>query len=311
MVDTLCMHPRALMRRTLRVGNVIESIKKPGSDIQVYGPLLRNLRSELGSDAVFDAFGYDWRLSNMDSATELARFMANKVAAGIDRFLIIAHSMGGVVARLAFRDPRNSDLLRRVSGYVQIATPVRGSSRAYESLKRGPSLNPVFDRVRSAINRVAPLKLHDLLESMSGCHSLFQLLPPPDDRILAKESGLNASAFEPGVWPPQYDTAVEAAKSVHRDLQATPTCPHVTILSNGISTTYRYLVDMDFDIIRAFAGAGGDGTVCEHSASAGSDAGAVKTLNAPVAHDQLPNRASVFDIIVKEGWLGTRSGTGT
>lgn len=287
------------------MGNVIESIKMPGPDIKVYGPLLRMIHDELGYHrGTFQAFPYDWRQSNVRSAAELARFMGQKVAEGVERFYILAHSMGGIVTRLALQSPGNSALLNRVSGYVQIATPVRGSSLAYASLRRGPSFHPLFDRVRNVIARLAPLTLHDLLDSLSGCDSMFQLLPPPDDKILQRQSGLASSAFDADVWPPQYSQSLGRAKAVHAPIQAPPQCQYRTILSDGVDTDYRYLVDTDFDIVRALPQARGDGTVCEHSARAGSDSPGLVTVSSHVPHDQLPNRASVFDMIVKGGWLG-------
>jgi len=310
-LDTLCVHPRALGRDTLRVGKVIESITKPGGEIKVYGPMLGMIRDKLGyQEGEFHAFGYDWRQSNVDTAADLARFIRQKVASGVEKFSIIAHSMGGIVTRLALQDSGNADLLTRLCSYVQIATPVRGSSLAYAGLKRGPTFHPLFDRIRDIITRLAPLRLHDLLDSLGGCDSMFQLLPPEDEKILRKKSGLLSDPFDHSAWPPQYQGALTRAQAVHTPIQAVPPCEHYIVLSDGLDTDYSYLVDLDFDIVDIFQQAPGDGTVCGYSARAGSADKTRVTLNAPIPHDELPNDARVFDMIVNGRWLVTAAERG-
>jgi pimeloyl-ACP methyl ester carboxylesterase len=308
--DTLCVNTRALSRDTLRVGRVIEFIEGLGLKINVYGPMLRMIRERLGDDPqTFHAFAYDWRQSNMDSAAQLAQFVRSKVNEGIDRFAVIAHSMGGIVTRLALGNSANSDLLARLSGYVQIATPVLGSSKAIASLKLGPSFHPVFDRVRNMMAHLEPSRFNGLLQSLGDCDSIFQLLPPPTERVLIKESGLLASPFDSGVWPHNYQPSLDRAKTVHTPIQASPTFPHHTILSGDVETDYRYLVDLDFNIVQALPLAGGDGTVCEHSAGFGSDKKTLVRIDRQIPHDKLPNDRKVFDMIFGRGWLGIEGGS--
>jgi pimeloyl-ACP methyl ester carboxylesterase len=311
-LDTLCLHPRALTRSTLRVGNVIESIKTPWpGGIKVYGPALRMIRERLGYDTgTFQAFPYDWRQSNVESATKLARFMRQKIEEGIHRFSILAHSMGGIVTRLTLQDSKNSDLLSRMSGYVQIATPVRGSSKAYFMVKHGPAFYPLFDRIRYMIDGLASSRLHALLDGLGGWDSIFQLLPPPDEKILKKQSGIWNGCFDPDVWPRQYGCSLDMARAVHASIQAVPQWRHYTIVSNGVNTDHSYQVDDDFDIIRPHLQAGGDGTVVEDSAQSGSDSDGLIIMSEHIRHDQLQNREDVFDMILKEGWLGNPVGHG-
>ena len=59
-----------------------------------------------------------------------------------------------------------------------------------------------------------------------------------------------------------------------------------------------------------FQQAPGNGTVCEYSARAGSDDRRAVILHEPIAHDELPNDARVFDMIVNGGWLVGATGHG-
>ena len=308
LIDTLCFHPRALTRNTLRIGSVIEFISGIGTK-PVYGKLLRLIRDRFGETG-FHAFPYDWRQTNVKSAEELANFIRVKAASGVERFSIIAHSMGGLVTRLALHDPRNLDLLPRLSGYVQIATPVWGSSKSYATLKRGPDFSGLFEWIVSQIQWTSPRKLHDLLDSLGSCDAIFQLLPPPDEKMLRKESGSLASPFDTGVWSTQYMPSIGRAKAIHAQIRMAPPCKHYTILSNDIDTDYGYEVDRDFNILKPLPQSGGDGTVCEHSAGAASDRETLFILSRKLKHDELPNDIEVFDTIVNSGWLGESMGPG-
>lgn len=303
-IQTLCFRPRALYRASLKPGRVIDSIKSRAlPDLHVYRGILGQIH-ELGYDSrSFVAFGYDWRKSNAVSASKLAGFMRAKMENGTERFIIAAHSMGGLVTRLMLRD---EDLAQRVERYVQIATPVRGSSRAYATLKRGPEIHALFDRCREMLTHLHPGTLHDLLESLSACSSLFELLPPAGTRFLEKPAGQWADAFTEDVWPPQLEREIEHAKSLHDSFQAVPTCPHTTIFSTGVmSTPYSYSVDNSYNIVSDHPGTNGDGTVTWGSASCGCETASQVEIGEPIRHDQIPNAASVLAMLVSRGWLQT------
>lgn len=75
---------------------------------------------------------YDWRCSVLTSAEHVARFVADTVKQqgiykGAD-YYIVAHSMGGLIARLLAERPiRELDWTSRVKGVVTIASPHGGS----------------------------------------------------------------------------------------------------------------------------------------------------------------------------------------
>src|SRR4051812_7251920 len=65
----------------------------PGELVACYRPLATRLRRG-GFDVRI--FAYDWRQSVADSAARLQEFVAHE---RLDRFHVVAHSMGGLVAR--------------------------------------------------------------------------------------------------------------------------------------------------------------------------------------------------------------------
>jgi pimeloyl-ACP methyl ester carboxylesterase len=73
----------------------------------------------------FWIFPYDWRQSNRISGHLLARFIEEKTEGKCDGVDIISHSMGGIIARAAYR---NGAPIRRVA---YIACPHLGSPLAY------------------------------------------------------------------------------------------------------------------------------------------------------------------------------------
>ena len=84
-----------------------------------YEKLCTELEDEFGSsyDVIF--FGYDWRLSNMESARELNWFIATNQ---YDKVALVAHSMGGLVAS-AYLSLDSS----KVETLITIGTPFFGT----------------------------------------------------------------------------------------------------------------------------------------------------------------------------------------
>jgi pimeloyl-ACP methyl ester carboxylesterase len=70
-------------------------------------------------------FCYDWRRSNFDSGRSLADFINNNVVLSSGRFDIIAHSMGGLVTRVAMQN--YPDVSGRVDNLIELGVPHRGS----------------------------------------------------------------------------------------------------------------------------------------------------------------------------------------
>ncbi|MBK9195392.1 MAG: alpha/beta fold hydrolase [Flavobacteriales bacterium] len=103
-----------------------------------YRAFVKGLAAKCPSWPIF-LFGYDWRKSNADSATELVGFVEHilgKLATErkVRRVNIVTHSMGSYVLLAAL--PFISKHIHKV---VLCAPPLRGSPQAYKNMVLGPS----------------------------------------------------------------------------------------------------------------------------------------------------------------------------
>ena len=109
---------------------------------------------------------YDWRHSLVDLA---AQFAARVRADGAGQIMIVAHSMGGLIARAALVLPG----MQGVQRLIALGVPQRGSFGAVQALR---GTYPVVRRL-AALDR-----LHDAealtAQVFGSLPSLYQLLPP-------------------------------------------------------------------------------------------------------------------------------------
>ena len=157
-------------------------------------------------------FAYDWRRDNVENARLLHQFILAKKAYveaerrerhGKDfepvRFDIVAHSMGGLVARyyLEYGDadlPEDGSLpqitwagAKHVDRVVMIATPNAGSLDAVSNLVQGETLSRFLPRYEAAILGTMP--------------SLYQLLPRTRQQPVIAEGDRRAvDIMDPRVW---------------------------------------------------------------------------------------------------------------
>lgn len=95
-----------------------------------YGPMLEHLDTELADfNCPVYAFGYDWRQSNADSEEKLRTFTAEVLRREeATEVIVVTHSMGGIVLRLAARHEWMRD---RVLAAIHLAQPAGGAPVAY------------------------------------------------------------------------------------------------------------------------------------------------------------------------------------
>ena len=163
-----------------------------------------------GFDARFHA--YDWRRS----VEGLARDLNARIAAEGGRdVLLVGHSMGGVVARLALAtDPGH------IARVVQLGSPNLGSFAPVLALRA------VYPTVR----KLAALDLRHDAEDLARI--VFRTLPSLHELLPDAALGGDLDLFDPAAWPddelrPERGQLEEAAATRARWPSADPRCLHV------------------------------------------------------------------------------------
>ncbi|CAN5339870.1 hypothetical protein BH20ACI2_BH20ACI2_22170 [soil metagenome] len=178
-------------RDSLLATDIIREVKLPVlPDIEVYQTLISALKERGYTEAqwdkpqaadVFYVFPYDWRRDNVETAHLLMRRMTSvKKALGKPalKFDIIAHSMGGVLARYAAmygmsplptgRAVPNWSGAAHINKLMMFGTPNEGSFSSMDALLRGYPI---------VANRRLPL-IDDLTpEDVMTVPSVYQLIP--------------------------------------------------------------------------------------------------------------------------------------
>lgn len=221
---------------TARFGRLIPEISvydKLIEALEKFGGYRRgNLTApEAGGDQdTYYVFAYDWRRDNVESARLLARSIAvckEKLGAPDLRFDIIAHSMGGLVARYyamyGDRDVNETGMpqpdwsgAHNLNRLILMGTPNAGSLDAFRTLVLGYSITGTNRRhfaLLSQLNR----------DSIFTTPSVYQLLPRnADARFLDVElSPLKLDLFALETWRQYRWSAafnVELPRSVRKRL---------------------------------------------------------------------------------------------
>ncbi|MEJ0099112.1 MAG: hypothetical protein WDO12_04955 [Pseudomonadota bacterium] len=141
----------------------------PGEAILVAGPVLHGylpLKFALqAAGYTVRCFAYDWRLNIGDTGAALAAHLAEEKAREVN---LIAHSMGGLLARVALR----SDAGRRVQRLITLGTPHGGSFASVQAIRGS---YPLVRRLAQIDARQDAERL--AREVFSSFHSLYQMLP--------------------------------------------------------------------------------------------------------------------------------------
>jgi pimeloyl-ACP methyl ester carboxylesterase len=187
-------------RDDLVPGKIVETAKlaKLLPEVYVYRDLLNALRryagyregdwENPGADGdrdTFYVFAYDWRRDNVTNARELVRRiqrLKDKLNRQDLKFYVVAHSMGGLIARYAamYGDadlPSGDGAIQptwngaaHISKIVMIGVPNAGSADAFATLVEGYS-------VTEGLRRRVPLLNKLTAEDAARTPSVFQLLP--------------------------------------------------------------------------------------------------------------------------------------
>ena len=215
----------AANRDDLVPGKIIETVKlaRVLPEVYVYKDLLEALRRYAGYrdgdwenpaadgyEDTFYVFAYDWRQDNVSNARELFRRI-DRLKAKLQRpdikFNIVAHSMGGLIARYAamYGDldlPGDESPITptwagaaHISKIVMIGVPNEGSADAFATLIDGYSIT-------EGLRRRVPLLNKLTAEDVVKTPSVFQLMPHREAVRFLDENlqALPVNLYDPEVW---------------------------------------------------------------------------------------------------------------
>jgi pimeloyl-ACP methyl ester carboxylesterase len=232
-----------------------------------YSKLSASLREIVNHDDAILEFPYDWRLSvahnarHLATAAErhLAQWRSHRFGSRDARLVLVAHSMGGLLARF-FTGVLGGG--RDVRLTIAVGTPFQGSANAILTMNRGSGA-PL------------PLPRKRLLELAVSLPSIYELLP--SYRCVVQQDGLTRTltAEDVSSLGGSSDLA-DAALRVHRILDKVsvdnlrtmigieqPTVQSVRI-RDGVAEPLNYIVE-DREVVDW----SGDGTVYTQVASGG------------------------------------------
>lgn len=244
----------------IRAGKVILTV--------VYADLLAKC-NKIAADCghVFHPFPYDWREDLNESSAKFSKFIIDHTNEGSE-IRIVTHSMGGLVARLALLDTKSIE--ERTTKLVQIASPLRGSAKIVGALKGVVSIHPLLDSVIRMLQRTNhELAAGELLSSIQGFPSFYQLLPPSDLQLLSTDAGQMLPATDSRFWPAAAQAHLSIAEKTHVRIRSRQPQTDIRVAySASHPTVYMQRVDLTLQRIlkEKLAPANGDETVVADSA---------------------------------------------
>jgi pimeloyl-ACP methyl ester carboxylesterase len=210
-------------RDDLVASRIVDTAKlaKLAPEVYVYHYLIQALKDfggyregdwdnppEGGEADTFYVFAYDWRRDNVESARLLVRrveLLKLKLGQPDLRFNVVAHSMGGLVARYAAMygdrdlppegsapqpDWRGASFVNKI---FMFGTPNEGTAEAFATLLEGYS---VTEGLRPRIHLLNKLSREDV---MTG-PSIYQLLPHRARFLDEHLQPLQLDLYDPSVW---------------------------------------------------------------------------------------------------------------
>jgi pimeloyl-ACP methyl ester carboxylesterase len=163
-----------------------------------YLRLKLNLRASGFAPVLYD---YDWRLGVDQLGAALAERIRTET---VDRIMIVAHSMGGLVSRAALAQPGMSNVER----LVLLGTPNFGSFAPLQAL-RG---------TYSVVRKIARLSSRGSPESLAG--KIFNTFPSLYHMLPSAQCNGCADLFDPAEWPRSGPRPNRALLRDARDIQS-------------------------------------------------------------------------------------------
>ncbi len=289
----------------LKLGGSGKAVTSLGVMLHTYLPAKLRL-AIAGFDAAFHHF--DWRHSIDRLGNELAKRIVSETGPSErpSSLSLVAHSMGGLVARRALKVLGEKEQLDRVNHLVMLGTPNFGSF--------APAM--VVQSIYPTVRKIAALDRANSAEDLSN--KIFSDLPGLLEMLPFPERYSTLDLFNLATWPedrPQPKrAALTAAKRIHKKLlDGDQRCvmiagidqPTVTDLRAGPNGEFEYFESRD-----------GDGTVpLDFAVLPGID-----TYYAEKSHGQLPSSRTVLQAVIDilevggtsrllDSWTRTRAAT--
>lgn len=263
----------------IAIGRLREIVLRPHTPVRAMGVILYHfLKLKLRlAIAGFSprSFDYDWRRSVVDLGRTLAEEIARDAS---PRVQVVAHSMGGLVARAALALPGHE----RIERLVMLGTPNAGSFAPVQAL-RG---------TYAVVRKLATLdQMHSAETLASEVYSTF----PGLYELLPAEGTTAIDLFDPMVWPAKgprpEPTLLAAARSSLRGLAAADA--RMTLIAGHgrptVTGVRRVGADFEYLVTRD-----GDGTV----PLALAELPGVRTWYVREGHSELTTNGTVASAVI-------------
>ena len=274
--------------KELDVGDPSSSKVEPDGAIENY---YNELASRLSKSYEVEVFAYDWRLSLRDAAGKLALRLKEALATPNRPVRILAHSMGGLVARLVFQmEPTIFQEFRSRQGcrLVMLGTPNRGSY----------SIPRMLVAEEATTKSLAALDMkHDegqILGFIAAMPGVLELMPIDGGLDMFDEATWQAIEAAKGGqgWTKPAPPALVAAAATWADLKKAPVDPDCMVYVAGqADSTPSDLEIVGGSRLRFVATGRGDGRVPWETGILPG----VTTYYAKADHGSLPATRGLFD----------------
>jgi hypothetical protein len=261
--------------------------------------------------------GYDWRMSLQDSCKDVLKHVEQQIGRKLDvpaatndqRLVVITHSMGGLLIRVAIGSGRLH--LSQVDRVIHFAPPLLGAPVAFRSLVASatlPFLNELMSFGRFK-NYDKFLKM--VYETFRTFPSLYELLPPVQvpfirDSSYRRTNPLSESYLNPTMSTHAINTHAILAKADQDLYQANARVFSIFSEFNSDHTTdleYRAQAvsapESSYRILERWESAYGDGTVLAESAQFSIASESLPVSN--VVHAYMPNTKTAVELLLACG----------
>ncbi|MFB7119732.1 lipase/acyltransferase domain-containing protein [Bacillus tropicus] len=134
--------------------------------------LYQGVIDRFGADENFIPYPYDWRMSILDIVDNFVEFILSTAAEKENDIILVAHSMGGILSKLAILKIYEMGHIDIIKKLVTIGTPWKGSPDSYKVLEYGEP--GFYSSLREFLSMFDDKDTRSLARKLP---SVYQLLP--------------------------------------------------------------------------------------------------------------------------------------